>query len=745
MHLSKIPIACMIAALMAPTAARAWDDVVSVVSADPRLGAQVTTDGLVFGLYAPHATQVELLLFDQPDATTPRQIVPLQRAGDIWRIGIRGTAARPGLLYLYQVTGPRTVSPSDRYGDLFNVHYRLGDPYAYRTQNVRFSQMFAATPFVDITAPIYAGGGKSIVHDHAADPPAGHVAIAPQDLILYELHVQDYTMLLDDLPAAERGTYLGLTRSGLTTPAGRKAGLDHLVELGVNAVELMPVMEYDEETGNAPGRLNHWGYMTTNFLAPEARYAAVPGAQVAELKRLIQALHARGIAVFMDVVYNHSGEQGPWRDGNRLAAKCYNLMCQALPQVYRPTPDGLDFTNATGTGDDLDFSGGSRFTKQLVTNSLALWYQAYGVDGFRFDLAQILADGSTDAADWVDNDPRFAAAHLHAEPWDLGGQWYDFMDSHGWSAANNRWAKWLGAYRDQMRLFSQSGLRSPVDFKRLIEGYGATGRGGSTASSRPWRSVNFVAVHDGYTLRDCTFFNDSDGSQNCWDSGGDENLRREREKLLIGLLLTSQGVPILLQGDEFGATKSGAADQEGARNSYNYEAEPPDPRIDKVNLVDWRLLDGDNSLSPKGPAYGSELFDWTRDLIALRKTWTHFRRTDFASYIADVSDGPGNDGRYTYAWEGPPAGAPSQIAVIWWGATPAEPDLMVVYNESPEPLAVTNLNDWSHGDWKVLVRSWFGAGDDSCELSAWQTACPDVTDRIEIKGRSMAVLVSDND
>ena len=265
------------------------------------------------------------------------------------------------------------------------------------------------------------------------------------------------------------------------------------------------------------------------------------------------------------------------------------------------------------------------------------------------------------------------------------------------------------------------------------------------ASSRPWRSVNFVAVHDGYTLRDCTFFNDSDGSQNCWDSGGDENLRREREKLLIGLLLTSQGVPILLQGDEFGATKSGAADQEGARNSYNYEAEPPDPRIDNVNLVDWRLLDGDNSLSPKGPAYGSELFDWTSDLIALRKTWTHFRRTDFASYIADVSDGPGNDGRYTYAWEGPPAGAPSQIAVIWWGATPAEPDLMVVYNESPEPLAVTNLNDWSHGDWKVLVRSWFGAGDDSCELRAWQTACPDVTDRIEIKGRSMAVLVSDND
>ena len=134
----------------------------------------------------------------------------------------------------------------------------------------------------------------------------------------------------------------------------------------------------------------------------------------------------------------------------------------------------------------------------------------------------------------------------------------------------------------------------------------------------------------------------------------------------IGLLLTSQGVPILLQGAEFGATKSDAADQEGARNSYNYEAEPPDPKIDKVNLVDWRLLDGDNSLSPNGPSYGPELFDWTRDLIALRRTWTHFRRASFAA-------------------------------------------------------------------------------DDSCELSAWQTACPDVADRIEIKGCSMAILVSDND
>jgi isoamylase len=682
------------------SAAWAWSDVSSAASNDVRLGAHFADGWLHFGLYAPDAQQANLLLFDDPDATTPRQIVPLQKSGDTWQVKIQGAEARPGLHYLYEVHGPRAVSPADRHGLLFNEHYRLGDPYAYRTQNVRYSHVFDGTPFVDMATPVYAGGGKSIVYDHAQDQAAARVEIAPQDLILYELHVKDFTGRLVGLPVHERGTYLGLTRGGLTE-AGLKTGIDHLVELGVNAVELMPVMEYDEETGNEAGRLNHWGYMTTNFFAPESRYASVAGAEITELKQLVRALHERGIAVFLDVVYNHTGE-GLWQDGGRVAAKCYNLMCQALPQVYRSTPNGLDFTNATGTGNDVDFSGGQRFTKQLVTDSLAFWHEVYGIDGFRFDLARILADGSQDAADWVDNDPRFARAHLHAEPWDLGGQWYDFMDSHGWSQHNNRWAKWLGAYRDQVRLFSQSQLKSPTDFKRLIEGHGATGRGSGAASSRPWRSVNLVAVHDGYTMRDCTFFNDSDGSQNCWDSDGNENLRREREKLLMGILLTSQGVPIILQGDEFGATKSGAANQEGARNSYNYEAEPSDSTIDNVNLLDWRLKSGDNSQSPDGPIYGPELFAWTRDLIDLRKRWSHFRRAGFPEYVAGVPDGSGNDGRYTYAWEGPPSGEPSQIAVLWWGkAADEEPDLMVVYNESRDPFTVDNLGAWSRGDWKV--------------------------------------------
>ena len=210
--------------LLLPVAVPAWQDVVAEASDDRHLGAQVAADGLAFGLYAPDATQVDLLLFDEPDATTPRQVVPLQRAGDSWRIGIRGTAARPGLLYLYRVAGPGdglARRPLRRSVQLRTTASATLTPTGPRTSASRRSSPLRRSS--TSRAPIYAGGGKSIVHDHAADPPASHVAIAPQDLILYELHVQDYTRLLDGLPAAERGTYLGLTRSRPHHP-GRTQG-----------------------------------------------------------------------------------------------------------------------------------------------------------------------------------------------------------------------------------------------------------------------------------------------------------------------------------------------------------------------------------------------------------------------------------------------------------------------------------------------------------------------------------------
>jgi isoamylase len=745
--LSRFACFAFMAMCLLPVRSLAWTAVEPERSDEQRLGAHIDEQGWIhFGLHSPEADEVRLLLFDSPRARTPSQVVPMQKSGENWRIKIKGAEAKPGLLYMYQAAGPLTASLQDRHAPLFNPNYPLVDPYAYKTQNVRFSEVFASTPFTNISAPVYAGGGKSVVYEHSGDVSPGHVSIRREDLILYELHIQDYTARIEALSPQLRGTYVGLARSGLKTPRGLAAGIDHLVELGVTAVQLMPIMEYDEETGNVEGRLNHWGYMTSNFFAPESRYAAVDGQQVLELKELVRAFHERGIAVFMDVVYNHTAEGEPWTVDERLAAKCYNFMCSSLTRFYRPTPDRRRFSNATGTGNDVDFSGGDdRFTKRLVRDSLALWHQTYGIDGFRFDLARILADGSQSAADWIDNDPRFAAAHLHAEPWDLSGVWWEFMDNHGWSDANNRWAKWLGQYRDRVRRFSQSELRNRSAFKRLIEGYGQN-EAGSPASTKPWRSVNFVAVHDGYTLRDCTFFNDSGGSHNCWDSDRNENLRRERSKLLLGILLTSQGVPLLLQGDEFGHTKSGAGSQGDAHNSYNYESTIGVAAVNNVNWIDWRLKDGDTSDSPNAPAYGKELFHWTRHLIALRKQWSHFRRADFPEYIDSTPDdehGPHNDGRFTYAWEGAGDGAPTQLAVIWWGKV-GEPDLMVVYNEHWEPFAVENLANWSRGNWKVLARSWVGDPTDLCGPVDWETSCPDAGSRIEVKGRSMAILISNN-
>jgi isoamylase len=714
-----------------------------------RYGAHVDADGWVhFVVFAPHATAVHLLLFDAPDATTPAHDIPMLRTGSDWKVRLKGLGIGNGLLYMYRAEGPRDVDPSDQYGFMFNHVYPLNDPYASDTQNVSYSAFFTATPFVDADAPRYAGGGKSIVYDHTVDEPPGHVLIKPEDLIVYELHVQDYTARIQSLEAGKRGTYVGLATPGLTTPGGLAAGLDHLVELGITAVELMPVMEYDEETGNAPGRLNHWGYMTTNFFAPESRYASEPGNDVVELKHLIKALHDRHIAVLIDAVYNHTGEGGPFEQDGKLAAKLYNFRGLSNTLVYKST-DGRFYFNNTGTGNDVDFSGpDGTFPKRWATESLELWYTVYGVDGFRFDLARVLADGSHNAADWVDNDADFAAAHLHAEPWDLGGAWFDFMDNYGYGFYNNRWAKWIGKYRDDMRQFSKSTLNDRTIFKRLIEGRGDAGNG-EPASSKPWRSVNFLAVHDGYTMRDCVAFTDTGGSHNCWDSNGDEDLRRQRQKLMMGVLLTSQGVPLILQGDEFGRTKSGALSQEDMHNTYNYESTTGDAGINQVNWIDWRLKDGDNSHSPGGPRYGKELFNWTSSLIRLRKRWTHFRRADFPAYATQAFNGgthagAQNDGAYTYSFEGPRDDTPTQLAVVWWGKL-GEPDLMAIYNEHFMPFTVHNLADWSQGDWRILARSWLDDDNDFCDLEHWQEQCPQAGSALTVEGRSVVILISDND
>ena len=205
-------------------------------------------------LHAPAAKTIDLLLYGAANDLTPANIVPMtQSANGDWGIRVRGSGIGPGVMYLYRETGQGTASAQAPFGTVLNGNFVLGDPYAYRTQDVRYSAVYSSTPFVDVAEPVYAGGGKSVVYDHAADPTPSHVVIRPEDLVLYELHVQDYTARIAGLPPEARGAYLGLAQSGLKTPGGLTAGIDHLVELGVNAVELMPVMQYDEETASTSG------------------------------------------------------------------------------------------------------------------------------------------------------------------------------------------------------------------------------------------------------------------------------------------------------------------------------------------------------------------------------------------------------------------------------------------------------------------------------------------------------------
>ena len=474
------------------TARGGQDAVVAADSSESRHGARIDASGSVhFIVYAPEAEGVELLLFGSDDSRTPSRSFPMHKHGDDWKVRLSGQGVGAGMRYMYRAKGPNRVSKTDVYEPMFNEQYVLNDPYAFQTRNVSYSTFFDGKPDVHADRQVYAGGAKSVVYDHSLDLNPGHVDRKPQDLIVYELHVQDYTSRIPGIDPRKRGKYPGLVEPGLKTPGGLSAGIDHLVELGVTAVELMPVMEYDEETGNVPGRLNHWGYMTTNFFAPETRYASDPAHDVVELKQVVKAFHDRGIAVFLDVVFNHTGEQGPWTEDGRVMAKYYNFMGLCNTRVYRPTSDGRFYQNDTGTGNDVDFSGpAGRFTKKLTTDSLSLWYNAYGIDGFRFDLARVLAVDSDNAAEWVDNAREFAPASLHAEPWDMGGAWFDFMDNYGYNANNNRWAKWVGKFRDEIRNFSKSTLTSRSAFKRHLEGYGSNG-GKGPASSRPWhRSIS---------------------------------------------------------------------------------------------------------------------------------------------------------------------------------------------------------------------------------------------------------------
>jgi isoamylase len=572
------------------------------------LGATWDGMGVNFALFSEHATKVELCLFDSADAPKESQRIVLPESTDqVWHGYLPD--AKPGQVYGYRVHGP--YAPKE--GHRFNPHKVVLDPYAKAiardvlwddalfgfvqgqedadTMDVRDTAAFA--PLARVTESAFTWGDDR--------PPR----IPWHDTVVYEVHVKGFTRQHPGVPEHLRGTY-----AGLASPAS----IAHLRSLGVTAVELMPVHYHiDDRFLVDQGRVNYWGYNTLGYFAPEPRYAAT-GSQwaVHEFKSMVRTLHAEGLEVILDVVYNHTAEGhhlGPTLGFRGIDNSAY----------YRLGEDRRRYVDFTGCGNSLNVSHPR--VLQLIMDSLRYWVLEMHVDGFRFDLASALArelwevDKLGAFFDIIHQDPVLSQVKLIAEPWDLGPS--------GYQVGNFPvlWTEWNGKYRDCLRRFWKGDGGNLGELASRLSGssdlYLHNGR-------RPSASLNFVTCHDGFTLRDLVSYerkhNEANGENN--RDGCDHNdsfnfgvegptddptineLRSRQQRNLLASLLLSQGVPMLLAGDEIGHT------QNGNNNAYCQDS--------PLAWLNWNLSPGQR-----------DLLEFTRKLIRLRQENPVFRRRRF--------------------------------------------------------------------------------------------------------------------
>jgi glycogen operon protein len=572
------------------------------------LGATWDGEGTNFAIFSEHATGVELCLFDEQGQET--RIELLERTDLIWHAYL--PVVRPGQLYGYRLHGPYEPAEGHRFnpnklvldpyakainGDIeWNdalFGYRVGDPEEDLSFDDRDSAPFM--PKCSVIDPSFTWGD-----DRRPGVPFNRS-------LIYECHVRGMTMLHPGVPQELRGTYLGMASDPI---------IDHLLSLGVTAVELMPVHQFVKDRYLVDrGLTNYWGYNSIAFLAPENRYAASsrPGSHVSEFKSMVKAFHRAGIEVILDVVYNHTGE------GNHMGPTV-GLRGVDNQAYYRLNPgDERYYFDFTGTGNSLNMRHPR--TVQLIFDSLRYWVGDMHVDGFRFDLAPVLArelyevDRLGAFFDIMQQDPVLSQVKLIAEPWDLG--------EGGYQIGNFPvgWAEWNGEYRDGVRAFWRADPGKSGELASRISGssdlYAAGGR-------RTYASVNFVTAHDGFTLHDLVSYehkhNEANGEDN--RDGADDNLsrnwgvegptdnpaviamRQRMKKNLLATLVFSQGVRMLLGGDEMGRT------QGGNNNAYCQDNE--------ISWVHWDL-----------DQEGRELLAFTRDILRIFRDNPVFRRRGF--------------------------------------------------------------------------------------------------------------------
>ena len=595
------------------------------------LGATWDGTGVNFALFSANATGVELCLFDASGTSEVERIDVPEFTDEVWHVRVDGLA--PGAVYGYRVHGP--YDPEN--GHRFNPHKLLLDPYAkaytgeMKWDHAAFGYTIGAegddmTFDTRDSAPFVP---KCVVVDQKFSWDHPLSARIPWDRsIVYETHVRGYTMRHPGVPETLRGTFEGL---------GQRAVIDHIRSLGVTSVELLPIHAFLNDSHLLDkGLTNYWGYNTIGFFAPDPRFFAHKGGELGELKRMIDRYHEAGLEVILDVVYNHTAE------GNERGA---TLSFRGIDNAsyYRLMPDQPRYyINDTGTGNTLNLSHPR--VLQMVTDSLRYWVTEMQVDGFRFDLATILArepsgyDYDSGFLKACRQDPVLSSVKLIAEPWDCG--------PGGYQVGNfpPGWGEWNDKYRDTVRKFWKGDEGIAPELAARITGSGDLF---NHRGRRPWASVNFLTAHDGFTLHDLVSYNEKHNDANGEDNrdGHSENLSwncgaegatddaeivalRERQKRnMLATLLLSQGTPMLCAGDEFGRT------QQGNNNAYCQDNE--------ISWVDWALDQN-----------GKDLAAFVQDLIRLRQALPVLRRTRFlngnfdeALQVADVRwiDAGGHD------------------------------------------------------------------------------------------------------
>jgi isoamylase len=692
------------------------------------LGATWDGEGVNFALASDNATGVELCLFGGEDGNEQTARIAVTEVTDqVWHVYVPGI--RPGQRYGYRVHGPYEPAKGQR----FNPFKLLLDPYA---------RAIDRTVSWDDTLFGYRVGHrradlskderdsahaipKSIVIDPYFEWEGDRPLNIPwHETIIYELHVKGFTKLHPEVPSELRGTYAGLSNPSV---------IEYLRSLGITTVELMPIHHFVADRHLVErGLTNYWGYNSIGYFAPDVRYAAGKGLgdQVNEFKTLVKTLHAAGLEVILDVVYNHTAEGnhlGPTLCFRGIDNSSYYRLVADKPRYY------MDYT---GCGNTLNMT--SPNTLQLIMDSLRYWVVEMHVDGFRFDLAAALArelhevDRLGAFFDIIHQDPVLSQVKLIAEPWDLG--------EGGYQVGNfpRQWSEWNGKYRDTVRDYWRGVDQKLAEFATRLTGSSDLYRPGRRS---PIASINFVTAHDGFTLHDLVSYNEKhneangennqDGSNdnrswNCGAEGPTDNpeinaLRSRQKRNFLATLFLSQGVPMLVAGDELGRT------QGGNNNAYCQDNE--------VSWLNWEKID-------------RNLLEFTRGLIAFRRNHPVFRRRRWfqgrplrGTGVSDIGwFKPDGQEMSDEDWN---SGFAKSLGVYLNGEAIPSPDAMgkrvvdrsfyLLFNAHHEPLSFTlPARDWG--------KSWSLVFDTNSELGRKDGETYRAGQPLEVAARSLIVL-----